>query len=107
MGTMFIDVKKVSSEKKRADDGSRVKNPQTREAVQDIKYKVQTETIRVDEIRSVRPWNKDMNQEAQFDGKLTQIYFKGNGSKEKPPTMLISESHEDFSKRLDSVQVDE
>lgn len=105
MNSMFIDVEKITTNRKKANDGSTVANPLTKETVKDSKPKIQKETIRIDEIRSFRKWSKDMEQEALFENQLTKIYFKGNGSKDTQPEMLIHESHESFSKRINAIQL--
>ena len=112
MGVEFIDVMKITNKKKRTSDNTTVINPHEGKPVMDQEYSVKKETIRIDEIKSARPWNKDVNQEISFEGGLTKIYLKGDGrqnskdSKSTNPEMLIEESHESFSKRKKSIQLE-
>lgn len=105
---MFIEVNKVSREKVRSSDGSKVENPleRQRKPVASEKWIVQVEGIRIDEIRSYRKWDKNMSQEAYIEGEMTIIYTKSKDQSKAPPQILIEESFESFSSRLKTVKLE-
>ena len=57
------------------------------------------ETIRVDEIKSFRKWNKNVDEEKHIDGDVTIVYLIGDKTK-KPAEMKINESYDSFNARL-------
>lgn len=101
---MFIEVLKVSSEKKKATDGSEVRNPADRSVVHDDRLVTHKELIRVDEIRSARAWEKNANQEAYIEGPMIKLYLHGDVSKKTRPEMLIAESLESFRDRIKAIK---
>ena len=105
MGKMFIEVTKVVEKKKKAEDGSEVRNPLEKGTPVQGGYDFFKETIRVDEIRSARHWDKSSDQEAYIETDLTIIYLKGDGKRESRPNMLLLEKYSDFSKRLQALEV--
>lgn len=107
----FIEVNKVSREKLIVNDGSNVKNPlsekEGRKAVYSDKWLTQVEGIRVDQIKSYRIWDKDINQEAYIEGDVTIIYMLSDDkSKKQPPTIMIEESFRSFGERLSAIKLE-
>jgi hypothetical protein len=70
-------------------------------------YRFDSETIRVDEIKSWRRWNKDSNQEALIDGDVTKLYMKGTDRKETNPEILILESYDSFNNRMKAIKLND
>jgi hypothetical protein len=103
---MFIDIIKVIEEKKRTKDGSPVIDPIKKTPVIE-KLTTSRETIRIDEIKSARAWNKTKEQEVFIDGPMTKVYMFGDRTKKSQPEILIKESHESFSERLNAIKVRE
>lgn len=105
---MFIEVLKISQKKKKTTDGSDVRNPLGKgERLTDTSnFRIDSETIRVDEIKSIRRYHKDMDMEAYIEGNVTLIYLKGDGRRENNPEMLINEDYDSFTQRLNVVKVE-
>lgn len=102
---MFIDVDKIAEVKAKDDQGKEItfeKNGRDYPIIED--YNIFKETIRIEDIKSARPWDKNKIQREKLDGAVTLLYLKGNPRKDTPAQMLILESHEEFSKRVNSIQ---
>ncbi len=99
---MHIEVKKISVVQKRTSDGTTVRNPLTKQEVRN-ETKIVLETIRVDEIKSARPWHKSFDEEAEIEGHVTMVYLIGDKSKE-PAKLKINESYDSFTKRLNVIK---
>ena len=103
---MFIDVDKIVEKVKKDADGKPVYYDHDDRSKPIISgYNVFKETIRVDDIKSARPWEKNKIQRETLEGELTLLYLNGNSSKDTPAQMLILEDHRSFSERLGSKQV--
>ena len=115
----LIEVNKVTtSYKTKTTTGGPVVNPHDSQEIRDGETKVQVEVIRIDEIKSFRPWGKSQEQEL-IEGDFTLIYFKEDPlhiSKDKNkdpkkkdhktmPTMLINENYRELAKRLGAIQL--
>lgn len=94
---MLIEVNKVTVIKRRSSDGSIVRNPMSRELVTE-ELKVVNECIRLDEIKSVRTWNKSVEEEKSIKGDMTMIYLIGDKSK-PAAQMKINEPYDSFKER--------
>lgn len=102
----FIDVKKISPKTATQKNGDKIINPATGSPIIED-YHIHNETIRVDEIKAFRKWDKDDTQIRFIDGDVTVIYFKGDKSNRGGvPQMLIQESWENLSKRIKSIPTD-
>jgi len=109
---MFIEIDKIITEYEKDDSGRTVKNPVTENPI--FKgFKVARETIRLDEIKSARPWHKSDIQEKHITGEVCALYMldidrnKERGAKNKPSEIHIAESHESFSKRMKAISIGE
>lgn len=105
---MFIEVQKLIEVFKTDHSGNKIPmvgRPGTKVKYMTKGYEVKEETIRLDEIKSCRPWEKNPQQEQMIDDELTLIYLKGDSKKETTAQMLIKESHKDFSTRLGSTKI--
>lgn len=98
---MFIEVNKVSVVQKRAIDGSKVKNPLSKDGIVE-EIKVVKESIRLDEIKAFRAWNKSVEEEKQVEGPMTMLYLIGDKTK-KSAEMKINESYDSFTKRTPTI----
>jgi len=103
---MFIDVDKIVEKVKKDTDGRPIYFDHGEKSKPMIAgYNIFKETIRVDDIKSARPWEKNKIQRETLEGELTLLYLKGNKDKDTPAQMLILEDHGSFSERLGSKQV--
>jgi hypothetical protein len=104
---MFIEVKKISVVQKRAFDGSKVRNPLDKSNPQVTEeIKIVRECIRVDEIKSFRPWNKSVEEEISIEGKVTMVYLIGDKTK-KAAELKVNESYDSFKVRLNALNLRE
>ena len=105
---MFIMIAKIITEYKKDALNNPVKDPTSGEKIPDG-FKISNETIRLDEIKSARPWHKSPHQEKYIKGDVCAIYMldidrsKEKGAKVKPSEIHINESHESFSKRMKAI----
>ncbi len=100
----FIEVKKITTESKKDESGQVIREPGTQKPIPGG-FKVVSEIIRIDEIKSIRTWNKSAKQNESIEGELTLLYMFGNkekkeGEKFKHAEILIQESYTEFGKRL-------
>lgn len=104
---MFIEVNKVSVVQKKVVDGSKVVNPLIKNNYNTIEEtKIVKESIRLDEIKSFRPWNKTVEEEKNIEGPMTMIYLIGDKTK-KSAEMKINESFDSFKKRTSTISAPE
>lgn len=102
---MFIEVNKII-EAYESNRGIKVLDPRTgKPSVKGYTFK--KETIRLDEIKSCRHWDKNEFQEGKLIGDVSLIYLVGDKSKESTAQMLVMESYESLSKRLKSTPLEE
>lgn len=101
---MLIEVQKLVAVEKKDSNGALVFEPQTKKPLIES-YNCFRETINEDEIKSARPWQKNAQQALKVDGDITILYLKGDTKKSAPAQMLINENHDDFSKRVKSIQL--
>lgn len=105
MQEIFIEVHKIATKHKRDENGDQIKDPITQKPINDG-FEVHVESIRIDEIRSYRIWNKTKDQEVYIDGEITKLYLKGSDdSRKKKPEMLINESYDSFAGRLKTIRM--
>lgn len=102
---MLIEVNKISVVKKRISDGSTVKNPLTSQNVKE-EIKVVRECIRLDEIKSIRRWEKSRDEEIEIEGDVCMIYLIGDKTKEAAK-MKVNESYDSLKHRLPVILVEE
>lgn len=109
MEAQFIIVKKIIADKKRNSDGQTVRNPIDNNKPVTEGEKTVIETIRIDEIRSCRPWQKSKYEieQGSIKGDKTVIYMKGKDNDKSSPEIHIEENHLDFSLRLGSIPLPE
>lgn len=103
----LIDVKKVIEVHEKDERGRKVPHPSIDGKFVVKGYKTEVESIRTDEIKAAREWQKNSQQERLIDGDMTILYLKGDETKETTAQMLINESHESFSKRIKSIPLGE
>lgn len=99
---MLVEIKKISTRPKKV-DGREVKNPESGKAV--MVTVVESELIKVSEIRSVRKWNKSVEDELEVEGDIIVLYLTGDPSK-KALEVKINESFNEFKKRVPCVSID-
>lgn len=104
---MLIEVLKVVTKRQveRSADGSVIRIPGDTKPVSKEDFQKHIETIAIDGIRSFRPWNKDIDQEAYIDSDMTKLYLKGDGIRKTNPEMLICENYDDFSNRINAIRL--
>jgi len=108
---MFIDIDKIITEYEKDKEGHVIKDPTTGNPI--FKgFKIARETIRLDEIKSARSWHKSNAQEKSIDGDVCALYMLDIdrnkdrvGIKTKPSEIHIAESHESFSKRMNTIKI--
>lgn len=101
----LIEVLKISTVTKRTVDGSKVKNPLSKTEVK-TEQKTVKESIRLDEIKSCRPWHKSIEEECSHESELTMLYLIGDKTKE-PAQMKIAESYESFTRRAGVIKIED
>lgn len=67
------------------------------------KVSVYPETIRMDDIKSIRVWGKTEEEKLSVKGEMIGIYMKGNES--RTPSIRVAESKASFDSRLNAVQL--
>lgn len=65
-----------------------------------LKNQIYIESIRIEDIKSFRPWRKKEND--TFDGEATFLVLQSGEEEDKKqlPTMLIQESYSNFLRRM-------
>lgn len=107
---MFIEVKKIEMQFLSTADGSVVKNPVDKKKVHS-KPKIVKETVRIDEIKSFRPYHKNDEDENLIDGPICLIYFKKENSNQKDQdnkgnaVMKVNESYDSLNNRLSAIRL--
>lgn len=102
---MFIVVDKIITQYEKDSKGNTVKNPMDQKPVA-VGLKVVKETIRVDEIKAVRAWNKTSFQDKYIKTDIVSVYMldidrnKDASSKKRAAEIHIAESLESFNKRI-------
>lgn len=100
---MFIVVEKMAAVEVKDKDGNVVFNPSDKKPMIDH-WKTSTEMIRIDEIKSSRPWFPSKQQSKDVKGEMTILYLYGK-KEGFPVKMIISESHSMFAERVDAKQL--
>lgn len=109
---MFIDIDKIITEYEKDKEGHIIKDPTSNNPI--FKgLKIARETIRLNEVRSARPWHKVGSHWDSIDKDVCVLYMfesgtnaeRSAGNKNKSPEIHIAESHESFSKRAESIQI--
>lgn len=100
---MFIEVAKITEVHKKAKDTT-VINPVS--SFQPKEIKIVMETIRRDEIKSVRKWHKSGEEETKIEGDVTMVYLIGDKSRSSAE-MKINESYDSFTRRLAVVKIED
>ena len=107
---MFIVVNKIISKYQKDEDGNIVKHPDSEKPLMDG-VKIVEETIRIDEIKSVRPWNKAGMYSGHVPGSVTSLYMldrsSGRNERFKPAEIHIAEDYKDFNKRIGAISKDD
>lgn len=101
----FIDVKKIIEVYQKDELGNKIPNPHKKGKFMSEGFKTVIETIRVDEVKASRKWDKNSFQQRFIEDDVTVVYLKGDSSRDSTAQMLINEEHSSFSKRLKSTPV--
>jgi hypothetical protein len=93
---MLVEINKICLKTKKV-AGKDVIDPHSMRKVQEIA--IERELIKIEEIRSARPWNKSAEEEMSIEGGITILYLTGNI--QKPAIEVrINEHFDDFIKRV-------
>lgn len=101
---MFIVIDKISQKYKEDHDGNKIKHPTSGDYLADG-YKIVSETIRIDQIKSAREFH-DPKRFANngVEGDVTVLYMIGKKTDKKDPVINISENIDSFNKRIKAVE---
>jgi hypothetical protein len=99
---MLVEIEKIVVRQKKV-DGREVIEPISQKPV--LITQIDSELIRLSEIRSVRRWNKSFEDEAEVEGHITMLYLIGDPNK-KPIEVKINESFDSFKKRVPCVPIE-
>lgn len=96
---MLVEIRKIIQKVKKV-DGKPVIDPISKEPVTTIG--IVQELIKLEEIRSVRRWEKSHDEEMSIEGDVIILYITGN--KDKPAIEIkVNESFDTFKKRTGAI----
>lgn len=106
---MLVVINKIITKYKTDDNGNLILSPIKERPIPDG-FKVEQESIRVDEIKAVRSWHKS-DRQSDIEGDICAVYMldQNRGSSDpkrenrKPAEIHINESFESFNKRIGAI----